>query len=178
MMRIDAASELLSDLCHDPSCFVGASRGTETRRDRFKERSRSHFRKIRLPKVCLRKIYERSNPRKILFCVLYLLTPKSQSYDGIVKNKFLCIVRLWHVPELIRSVKWQEIKFLHFETDSGHINGAHHGISVCSLVVLVYKHRSSLVLKDALLYASDEAISTPWNVWSHLLHRFTLRTKH
>ena len=81
------------------------------------------------------------DPRKILFCVLYLLTPTSQSFDGIVKNKFLCIVLLWHVPELIRSVKWQEIKFLHFETDSGHINGAHHGISVCSLVVLVYKHR-------------------------------------
>jgi hypothetical protein len=75
---------------------------------------------------------------------------RPESSDGFVKNimpgklffysiikQYLCNVHTWHVPELIRSAKRREIEYSHLKNGTGHINGAHHVISVCLLVVLV-----------------------------------------
>jgi hypothetical protein len=60
-----------------------------------------------------------------------------------------------------------------------HVIGSQDGISLCLLIVEVVHSQLCLNIKLSLYYYYlAELISTPCNVWSQELHRFTLQTKH
>jgi hypothetical protein len=64
-------------------------------------------------------------------------------------------------------------------SDDLRVIGSQDGISICLLIVEVVRSQLCLNIKLSLYYYYlDEIISTPWNVWSQELHRFTLQTKY